>query len=83
MRGGAEDRNAEAEAGLGVAGSGAPADVGRSRGVHTGLRGMGAARAEFEAAQAVRPTDVPCELFIKRCLAFEAAPPASDWDAVS
>ena len=46
-------------------------------------RVFAAARAEFGAAQAVRPADVPCELFIKRCLAFEAAPPASDWDAVS
>jgi adenylate cyclase len=46
-------------------------------------RVFAAARAEFEAARAERPADVPCELFIKRCRAFEAAPPVSDWDAVS
>ncbi len=36
----------------------------------------------FRAALALRPGDPPCELYLKRCEAFLAAPPPEGWEGV-
>ena len=40
------------------------------------------AREGFRAALALRPGDRPCEVYIERCEAFQAAPPPGDWEGV-
>ena len=56
--GGAENRDAVAEAGQRVAGAGAASDVGGARAEDAGFRSMRAARSEFDDVAALRGMDM-------------------------
>jgi adenylate cyclase len=42
-----------------------------------------AAQAAFSAVLADHPDDGPSRLYVERCQALRAAPPAADWDGVT